>query len=169
MPPVQFVPWRQISQWQCRGCGRCCKDYSVVLNFPEWLAITQVFGTQTTVAGMDRFFIKRQYDGTCSFLCNHAGTYLCSLQNMKPNACKIWPFKVLTEPKYGQPTDATFNYGGKKLYIYADGNCSGLRYGPPTWEFSSLTLKEFAAIALGFCPTQHSSTRNSTSYRVRRL
>jgi hypothetical protein len=48
---------------------------------------------------------------------------------MKPEACKLWPFKVLSEPKYGEPNQAAFDYMGNKLYVYADTMCSGLRYG----------------------------------------
>ena len=169
MPLVKFVPWRQIAYWRCTSCGSCCKDYSVVLNFPEWLRITQTFGAETTVASLDKLFIKRLDDGSCAFLCRLAGTHLCGLQNMKPNACKIWPFKVLVDPKYGEPSQAAFDFAGKRLYIYADSNCDGLRYGSPTWEFSKLTLKEFAGIALGVCTGQRNSTRNSNSYGLRRF
>ena len=77
---------------------------------------------------------------------------------MKPNACKLWPFKILSEPKYGQADQASFNYGGRKLFIYADAMCSGLRYGRPTWEFNFLTLREFAEIALGTRRVQSKTT-----------
>ncbi len=165
MPQNRFIPWRRISHWQCTSCGNCCKDYSVVLNFPEWLNITHTFGSQTTVTGLDRLFLKRLDDGSCAFLCNFAGRYLCSLQNMKPSACKVWPFKVLPEPKFGETNQASYDFGGKKLYIYADANCAGLKYGEPNWEFSKVTLKEFACIALGLRVFQHDSTRNENSYR----
>ncbi len=164
MPALQFVPWRKIASWRCRGCGDCCKKYSVVLNFPEWYRIAQTFGGQATVAGMDRFFLKRVDDGSCAFLCSFAGSYLCGLQNMKPDACRLWPFKVLSEPKYGESNQAALDFMGKRLYVYADSNCSGLRFGNPTWEFSSLTLKEFAAIAMGVCPNQQNSTRSLDGY-----
>jgi Fe-S-cluster containining protein len=160
MPTIQFVPWRQISHWRCNLCGNCCKDYCVVLNFPEWLRISQNFGSGTTAISADKLFIKRCNDGTCAFICRHAGSYLCGLQNMKPDACKLWPFKVLIEPRYGEANQAAFDFGSKKLYVYADSNCCGLRYGSPTWEFTNLTLKEFAAIALGICRAQRSSTRS---------
>jgi Fe-S-cluster containining protein len=160
MHEMQFVPWRQIASWRCTTCGNCCKDYSVVLNFPEWINIAQRFGAQYTVTGLDKLLLKRGYDGSCVFLCRFAGTYLCSLQSMKPEACKIWPFKILSEPKYGEAKDAAFDYAGKHLFVYADANCAGLRYGAPSREFTSVTLKEFADIALGICRTQRSSTRN---------
>jgi len=164
MLTCQFVPWRHISTWRCTSCGNCCKDYSVVLNFPEWLQITQTFGAQTTTASINNLFLKRVDDGSCTFLCKFRGSYLCGLQSMKPKACKIWPFKILGEPKYGDPDHAVFNFAGKNLYIYADTNCHGLRYGNPTWEFSMVTLKEFAGIALGVYNSQRSSTRTRNSH-----
>jgi hypothetical protein len=164
MPPIQFVPWRQIHSWRCRGCGSCCKDYSVVLNFAEWMQITQMFGGQTTIAAADKFFIAKTPEGSCSFLCRKAGNYGCALQAMKPNACKIWPFKILAEPKYGQPQQAAFTFAGRQLYVYGDSNCSGLTYGAPSWEFTNLTLTEFAAISMGICGSQRNSTRQPNSY-----
>ncbi len=68
---------------------------------------------------------------------------------MKPEACKIWPFKVLAEPKYGEPNQAIYDYQGVRLYVYADTMCSGLRYGVPTWDFRYTTIKEFTELALG--------------------
>jgi Fe-S-cluster containining protein len=160
---MQFIPWRQVAFWRCNSCGNCCKDYSVVLTFPEWLKVSQTFGSEATVMGFDKLFLKRVDNGRCAFLCRYSGSYICGLQSMKPKACRIWPFKVLVEPKYGQPKDAAFTFAGKQLYIYVDNHCSGVRYGAPTWEFISLTLKEFASIALGICGTQHNSTRKSNS------
>ena len=61
---MQFVPWQNIADWHCKACGYCCKLYSVVLSFPEWLRLTKTFGVETTISGLDRFFIKRVDDGT---------------------------------------------------------------------------------------------------------
>jgi hypothetical protein len=79
---------------------------------------------------------------------------------MKPEACKIWPFKILSEPKYGEDKQAAFNFLGNNLYIYADTMCSGLRYGTPTWEFRYTTLKEFTELALGLRRVQYKTTRS---------
>jgi hypothetical protein len=155
---MQFIPWQSISDWHCKACGYCCKLYTVVINFPEWLNIVQRFGVGTTVTGLDRLYIKRCSDGTCGFLCNSSNKYYCALQNMKPEACKIWPFKVLTEPKYGQANEAVFDYGKTKLYVYVDNMCSGLRYGVPTWDFRYRIVPEFAEIALGVRNVQHYAT-----------
>jgi hypothetical protein len=119
----------------------------------------KTFGSQTTIAGLDRFYIKRASDGSCAFLCNNSHNYFCSLQRMKPGACKLWPFKVLSEPKYGDSNQASFEYMGNTLYIYADTMCSGLRYGAPTWEFRYKTLREFTELALGIRQQQYKTTR----------
>jgi Fe-S-cluster containining protein len=155
---MQFIPWQNIAYWHCKACGYCCKLYTVVINFPEWLNIVKHFGVGTTVTGLDRLYIKRCSDGTCSFLCNSANRYYCALQNMKPDACKIWPFKVLTEPKYGQPTQAAFDYNKTRLYIYVDTMCSGLNYGVPSWDFRYKTIPEFVELALGVRDVQHYAT-----------
>ncbi len=154
---MRFIPWRYIADWKCSLCGDCCRLYSVVLNFPEWLRIAKTFGAEKTVAGMDRFYIKRASDGSCPFLCNLAGAYLCGLQNMKPDACKLWPFKVFAEPRYGEEKFALYGYGEKRFFVYADSMCSGFRYGAPTWEFASI-VKEFVELALRTRNVQHKTT-----------
>jgi Fe-S-cluster containining protein len=156
---MQFVAWQNVSDWRCRGCGYCCKLYGVVLDFPEWLHLTQTFGPQTTVAGRSRFFIKRCHDGSCAFLCSTNHNYFCGLQNTKPQACKLWPFKVLREPKYGDEKQAAYEYRGVKLYVYVDAMCNGLRYGAPTWEFRNTTVREFVELALGLWRVQCKTTR----------
>ena len=89
-----------------------------------------------------------------------SNTYMCGLQNMKPKACKLWPFKILTKPKFGNVNQAAYNYGGSTFFVYADAVCSGLRYGSPSWEFANNTLTEFVEIAMGLRNDQHKTTAN---------
>lgn len=155
-----FVPWRYISDWKCIACGKCCKFYSVVLSFPEWLKIVKKYGVDKTVSGLNKLFVKRRSDGSCVFLYKLSDMYLCGLQHMKPKACKLWPFKILSNPKYGYAKEAVYYYGGDKLFVYADSTCSGLSYGKPTLEFANYTLKEFMEITLGLRNKQHKTTAN---------
>ncbi len=155
---MNFVPWQYIADWKCNSCGDCCKLYSVVLAFPEWLQINTCFGPEKTIAGLDRLYIKKGSDGSCPFAYNYGYLYLCGLQRMKPGACRQWPFRVLSEPKFGDPTHATYNYGSLRLFVYADTSCSGLRYGSPQWEFANLTMREFIELALGKSQVQHKTT-----------
>jgi Fe-S-cluster containining protein len=131
-----------------------------VVNFHEWLRIVKNYGVETTASSVNKLFIKRRSDGSCAFLYNLSNAYLCGLQQMKPKACKIWPFKIVSKPEFGYANGAAYGYGENRLFVYADSTCSGLRYGKPTWEFSNHILKEFIEIALGFRIEQYKTTAN---------
>jgi hypothetical protein len=79
---------------------------------------------------------------------------------MKPRACQLWPFKVLTKPQYGFANEATFQFGENRLFVYADHNCHGLRFGTPTWDFANHTVREFVEIAAGIRTRQLKTTSN---------
>jgi Fe-S-cluster containining protein len=143
------VPWRHVASWNCVACGMCCKGFKVVLNFPEWINIVKAYGVDFTQASINRFYLKHKSDDTCVFLYNYYGNWLCSLQHMKPRACKLWPFKVSDKPKYGRPNEARYDLANMKLYIYVDPSCIGLRWGNPTPKFLNSTLPEFVDLALG--------------------
>jgi len=152
------VPWSNIESWDCSACGLCCKGFDVVLDFPEWINIVKAYGVDYTQPDISRFYLRRKTDGTCVFLGHYYGNWLCSLQHMKPIACKLWPFKVLDEPMWGRPNEALFNYNGMRLYVYADPSCVGLRWGDPNPEFTYTVLPEFVDLALGQRRKQHYST-----------
>ncbi len=156
---MQFVPWRYISEWKCISCGKCCIKYSVVLNLSEWLKIVHLYGAEKTVSGLDKIFITRRTDGSCAFLYRVMDMNLCGLQHIKPKACKLWPFKVLEEPKYGHAGEAFYNYGKNGLYVYADSNCLGLAYGEPKQSYAHSVIREFVEIAIEHRISQIATTR----------
>jgi hypothetical protein len=157
---MDFVPWQHIADWKCAACGDCCRLYSVVLNFHEWLRIIRNYGVEQTAAGLDKLFIKRREDGSCAFLNGYATEHKCGIQYMKPKACQIWPFKILSQPKFGYADKAAYRYAQDNLFIYADSMCNGLVYGFPTWEFANRTLREFIEIAMGLRHQQRKTTAN---------
>jgi Fe-S-cluster containining protein len=157
---AQFIPWRCIADWKCISCGDCCRFYSVVINFHEWLKIVKIYGVEQTVSGLNKLFIRRDGDGSCTFLNAVQNDYSCGLQQMKPKACKLWPFKVLTEPRFGFANEAVYDYGESKLFVYVDSTCNGVRQGRPTLEFSGLTVREFVEIAMNLRSGQIRSTGN---------
>jgi len=163
------VPWRYVESWNCITCGLCCKGFDVVLDFPEWINIVKAYGVDFTTPGISRFYLKQKSDGTCVFLYNNFGNWLCSLQNMKPITCKLWPFKISDKPKYGRPNEAVYNWGGKKLYVYVDPSCEGLRWGNPNSEVMNTTLPEFVDLALGLQRKQFYSTARLMSPQHWRL
>ena len=153
-----FIPWRYISTWKCIRCAKCCKSYSVVLNFNEWLHIIKNYGVENTVSGLNKLFVNRRADGSCFFLHQFPRMFLCGLQHMKPKACKLWPFKITNRPKFGYANQALYPYFTQKLFIYADSECNGLVYGEPTVEFATFTLRELIEILLGLRYTQFKTT-----------
>jgi len=160
---MQFIPWRYIADWKCTSCGECCRQYSVVIDFAEWLGIIKNYGVEHTVSDLNKFLITRRADGSCCFLHNGSSTGKCQLQHMKPKACQIWPFKVLPTPQYGYPNEAQFMYFGKSLFVYADTNCRGIKLGNPTFQFEYFTIKEFVEIAAGLRKEQMRTTATEFS------
>jgi Fe-S-cluster containining protein len=166
---LEFVPWRHIADWHCIQCGDCCRFYSVVLNFHEWLMIVKNYGADHTASGFNKLFIRKKDDGSCPFLHNGSYASFCTLQNTKPRACQIWPFKVLSNPQYGLANDAAFPVGEGRLFVYADPMCHGLRYGSPTYQFANFTVKEFVEIAAGVRSSQLKTTSDLGYSRFRRF
>jgi len=152
------VSWRNVKSWNCVECGMCCKDYKVVLDFNEWVNIVRNYGVETTKPGVSKLFLEKKSDGNCCFLTNLGDNCLCGLQYMKPKACKIWPFKIFSSPKFGIPREAVYRYRNNNVYIYVDPACTGLRFGKPTQEFTYRTLPEFIEVAVGLRENQFHST-----------
>jgi len=77
---------------------------------------------------------------------------------MKPLACKLWPFKILDQPKYGKSHEAVYNYKGRRFYIYIDPLCPEIRWGKPSPQMAQQVIPEFLEIALGWREKQVYST-----------
>jgi len=152
------IPWRYVQSWDCIACGACCRGYDVVLSFPEWLSIVRSYGVGVTESSISKFYLKRTSDGSCIFLCKYFDQWLCGLQYVKPTACKLWPFKILSRPKFGRPNDALYNHKSRRLYVYVEPLCIGIRWGNPSQGFMHKTMTEFVEIALGLRKDQYYST-----------
>jgi len=152
------VPWSYVSSWRCIGCGVCCKGFDVVLRFNEWLSLVRTYGVGVTTTSINKFYLGKKPDGSCSFLASSGGIWFCGLQNMKPLACKLWPFKVTDKPKYGNPNEALFDFRGRKVYVYIDPTCPEIRWGKPTIQMVHGIIPEFIEIALGLREKQYFST-----------
>lgn len=155
---MNIIPWRSVKRWNCVECGKCCKDYHVVLNFNEWANIVKTHGLDTTVFSVNKLLLGKKNDGTCCFLTSNGDSYYCGLQYMKPLACKIWPFKIFDHPKFGNPNEALYRYRNRGFFIYVDSACTGVSWGRPMPEFKNNILPEFVDVAVGLCRRQFHST-----------
>lgn len=143
------LPWRYVASWTCIACGMCCRGFHVVVRFNEWVKIVRAYGVGVTEPGLDKLYLRKRSDDTCVFLHRLHDTWFCGLQHMKPNACKLWPFKILNRPKYGRPNEASFRYGDRDFFVYLDPSCAGIRWGNPTQEYAQRTITELVEIVLG--------------------
>jgi hypothetical protein len=157
LAPMKAVPWRRIQSWTCVGCGECCR-LQVQLTTSEWLDLTHIYGYRIATQSIDGFFINKTLDGWCPFLYRTIGGCLCSLQENKPLACRLWPFRVSDHPRYGFKEEAYFNHRGSVFYIYAIPYCNGIKYGTPTEHLVKNILPEFIDLRIGFRKTQIYST-----------
>lgn len=155
---MEPVPWQRIKSWNCINCGICCKEYDVVLGYFEWAEVIKKFGIGAIKPTVTRLCLGKKGDDTCVFLYNYYGSWLCGLQANKPRACKLWPFKVHEQPRFGKDKEAIYQCGNRDLYVYVDPSCLGLKYGTPTWGFVNEILPEFIEIALGRRQSQFYST-----------
>jgi Fe-S-cluster containining protein len=152
------VPWKYIESWNCRACGECCKPFTVILTLPEWLNITRLYGLGVTQPGINGFYLKKNAANRCVFQYKLLDKWLCGIQHIKPMACKLWPFKICENPKYGRRKEASYIYQGREFFIYADTLCHGLKLGNPSRHFIQKILPEFIEISLGLRKEQHYST-----------
>lgn len=162
---MEPIPWRYINSWNCLACGMCCRGYDVVLKYPEWLKIIQTYGIGVTRPGTNRFYLGKRGDGSCVFLYKFFDRWFCALQHMKPRVCKLWPFKVYSQPRYGRPNQASYEYMDREFFIYVDPRCAGLRFGRnPSSQLVSKIMPEVVEIALGLREKQFYSTSRIQSY-----
>ena len=96
---MTLIPWSRVKSWRCIGCGGCCK-FTVKITTKEWLNITRVYGYGIIRQTVDGFYLRKTNDGLCPFLLRLSGRWFCGIQYMKPLACKLWPFRILSDEVY---------------------------------------------------------------------
>ena len=151
------LPWRSVKSWTCIRCGECC-SLTVQLTMREWIHLTRRYGDIISAQNLGGFFMRKTINDNCPFLSKASKGFLCGLQIRKPLACKLWPFRVLSEPKYGGFNEAVFDYRNERFYIYVIPNCLGITWGRPTEWFTKKALPEVIDIKLGLLGKQHFST-----------
>jgi len=153
------IPWRLLHDWGCYACGECCKRYVVELKPWEWARIARTYGySSSVVSSGGKIYLKRRPDGSCVFLYNMWGNKLCGLQEMKPQACKLWPFQVYESPVFGHAELSRYECSRGIFYIYVVPDCIGLIWGSPSKHLKEQILPEIVDIKLGLRVRQEHST-----------
>ncbi|MEM1658307.1 MAG: YkgJ family cysteine cluster protein [Candidatus Jordarchaeales archaeon] len=147
---MPFLPWRFFHSWSCLMCGECCEKFNVSLTPSEALLLVKGYGEEVVERKGGKVYLKR-VGGRCIFQDGRA----CSIQSVKPSACKLWPFKVSSYPlRLEDKHLAEYDFAGLKLYVYLNTFCRGLNKGTPIW----MVIPEAVAIHLGLTDKQAFTT-----------
>lgn len=123
------IPWRRVRRWECLECGKCCKAFLVPVRIYERPVLEKRRPGSVTIAisreGRRGLYLSKKESGECIFLVKVFGRYLCSIQDIKPVACRLYPFRV---KKYGSE-EAYLRVDGEDVYVYLDGRCPGVKEG----------------------------------------
>ncbi len=131
----------------------------VQLTTSEWLNYGQTYGHSFIGEGVDGFYIRKTLDNWCPFLYRQPADRFCSLQQTKPLACRLWPFRVTNQPTLGNEEAARFQHRNSIHYVYVVPFCRGITYGRPTEFFAKYVIPEFLDMRLGLRREQYHSTR----------
>ena len=130
---MQFVPWQNIADWHCKACGYCCKLYGVVIT-PRMAQYRPNLWRPNHRGNSDRFFIKRESDGSCAFLCKEANTYCCKLQMRSLKPAKSGHSKSFQNQNMAkQKRQLTITLVCDCTFTGIP--CAAAYEGEPTWEF----------------------------------
>ena len=162
---MQYIPWQNVADWHCKACGYCCKLYSVVLGFPEWLRLPKRLAPKPLWRGWIVRH-KRCSDGSCAFRCKNSHNYFCGLQNMKPKHAKSGRLKCLLNPNTGpnKPNSTTWATNSTFMPTPCVAACGmESQYGSSVFS----TVKEFVELALGIRGMQYKWTRRFRRCKIR--
>ncbi len=157
------IPWSQIQSWSCDACGECCKWFSIPLTMYEYAKICQRYGFDVVEMREGRAWLKKRLDKRCIFMIWQNGRWLCGLQEDKPHACRMWPFRVVDRPAFGNEMRSRYENEEWHGYVYADPRCPRLIYGAPTPSFANRIVREFVHIARRKTERQSLSTASLPS------
>ncbi|RLF10111.1 MAG: YkgJ family cysteine cluster protein [Thermoprotei archaeon] len=159
------IPWSRVETWFCKACGECCKDYRVPVGGYEALKLIELFGSSCLELRDGRYYLKKRRDGRCIFQVQVGGNWICGIQDIKPLACRLWPFVVYKRPKLGYSSEAEFEFKGRRYYVYVDPECRGVKLGEPSDHLVEKVIPEFIALSEGYRLRQVHSTSQLVQLR----
>ncbi|MGD2142143.1 MAG: YkgJ family cysteine cluster protein [Candidatus Bathyarchaeota archaeon] len=145
-----LIPWTEVRSWSCVACGKCCRGYRVPLKMEEYAKVAQIYGTKVLEFGLGKVYLKNGSGNRCVFQRPTAfGRWICSLQSMKPLACKLFPFRIQSKPAYKRGDTSIYRFRGHNFHVYLDPECDGINIGRPSPRFRDEVLPEILQIGIG--------------------
>jgi Fe-S-cluster containining protein len=116
----------------------------------EYAKVAQIYGTKVLEFGLGKVYLKNGSGNRCVFQRPTAfGRWICSLQSMKPLACKLFPFRIQSKPAYKRGDTSIYRFRGHNFHVYLDPECDGINIGRPSPRFRDEVLPEILQIGIG--------------------
>ena len=159
-----LIPWSEVSSWSCKACGQCCVGYRVPLKMDEYVRVANRYGHGVVEFGLGKVYLKQGIGDRCIFQHPSQGRWVCALQAIKPLACKLYPFRVYSQPVYKRGDISAYRSHGRTFHVYLDPNCPGIVVGKPRERFLHHILPEVVEIGMGMRWKQKYSTSKYISW-----
>jgi len=159
-----LIPWREVANWGCRACGNCCIGYRVPLRMDEFVKVGNACGQGVFEYGMGKVYLRNGPDRRCVLQRPLMDRWICTVQGLKPTACRLFPFRIQNKPVYPRGDNSSYKLGDKTYYIYLDSACEGIILGQPTQRFATQVLPEILRNGLGNAQKQKYSTSKYISW-----
>jgi len=153
-----LIPWKEVASWSCRACGNCCRGYRVPLKMDEYVKVANTYGPKVFEFGVGKVYLRNNDDNRCVFQRPLMGRWICTIQGMKPLACRNFPFQIHHKPIYDRGDSSSYTFNGNTYYIYLDPDCSGIIPGQPTERFWRYVLPEILQNGFGQAGKQKYTT-----------
>lgn len=108
-----------------------------------------MYGYGVVEFGLGKVYLKHGFENRCVFQRPSHGRWVCSLQSVKPLACKLFPFRIHSKPVYRRGDASAYVYRGRTFHVYLDPNCEGIVVGKPSGRFRTKVLPEVIQIGMG--------------------
>lgn len=158
-----LIPWSEVNSWACNACGNCCLGYRIPLKPDEYARVAKMYGHNVIDFGLGKVYLKHNQINRCVFQHPSQGRWICSLQGIKPLACKLFPFRIHSKQVY--PNDGSiFRYQGRNYHVYLDPACEGIAVGKPSDRFAQQLIPEMLQIGMGMRYKQRLTTSKYISW-----
>ncbi len=161
----RLIPWTEVSSWACVACGKCCLGYRVPLKADEYARVANLYGHDVVDFGLGKVYLKHGHGNRCIFQRPSQGRWVCSLQAIKPMACRLFPFRIQSKPVYERGDTSGYTFKGRTFYVYLDPECNGINVGHPSQRFLRQVLPEIIQIGMGVSYKQKFTTSKYISWK----
>lgn len=159
-----LIPWREVSGWSCNACGNCCLGYRVPLKMDEYVRVGSLYGSGVMEYGLGKAYLRMGVDRRCIFQRPLMDRWVCTIQGMKPTACRLFPFRIHHEPVYSHGDNSAYEFRGETWHVYLDPDCQGIVPGRPTERFANQVLPEILSMGMGMAQKQRYTTSKYISW-----